>query len=69
MNKQVIIQSIWTIIALILFNILMYMMIKSNNHIASSSTLYWMSGAFTSGVIMNTLYEFKLLKIKEKLNI
>lgn len=65
MNKQIISQWIWTIIALILFNVIMFIMIKNNNHIASDSTLYWISGAFTSGVIMITAYEFKLLKIKE----
>lgn len=67
MNKQIISQWIWTIIALILFNIVMCIMIKNNDHIASDSALYWMSGAFTSGVIMLTAYEFKLLKIKEKM--
>lgn len=66
MNKEIIKQWIHTVITLIFFNMTVLMLVNNNNHIAPK-VVYWITGAFTSGVIMLAVYEFKLFKIKEKM--
>lgn len=63
MKKESIKQWIHTIITLVLFNIVVFMSVNNNNHIAPK-VVYWITGAFTTGVFMNMVDEFKLFKNK-----